>query len=112
MLENFFAQIVFDQARHDDNGLPHEIHKDAHDEGQEQDQAPKKQERYPQNTKKCGLRSKAFIELVQTNVVDHQIECLADNARLKYAKIITQGYKDEAQQKPPAVLVKIFIEKG
>lgn len=109
MSKNFLAQIVFNQARHDDDCLAHQKKKAAHQQSQHQHHDSEIQKSRSEVLEYELLIAKSVVQVIQADIFDDHVQSLPDYLWLQCLKIVGNENKQDSQQKAVPVCVEVFI---
>ena len=110
MSKNLLSHIILDQAAHHNDRLAHEIHEQAHQDG-ETDYGSSEESNLPAQFREClGVCFDTAVLLVEPDPFNDRVEGLSDYLGLPYAEGIGESDKNGSEQKSPAVSPEEFFE--
>ena len=110
MSKNLLSHIILDQAAHYNDRLAHEIHEQAHQDG-ETDYGSSEESNLPAQFREClGVRFNTAVLLVEPDPFNDRVEGLSDYLGLPHAEGIGESDKNGSEQESPAVSPEEFFE--
>jgi hypothetical protein len=110
MVVDLVFQVVFDQPRHDDDGLAHVKGKDAFEQGHGQDDAGIQAHVAGKNVVNGGLLVQTCVQVMQGDAFIDQVESVAHHLGRDNGENIGDGNKQDPEQKAVFVFEKVFVE--
>ncbi len=103
--------VVFHMPAHDDDGLAHQEHEQALENGKDDESDCKYQQAFPYQFFHAFLLGKAFKRLVGAQVADHKVDGIPDHLGRQHPEHIGKGDEHHTQYEMPFIAKEILIHR-
>jgi len=110
VLINIIFEIIFNMARHDDNGLSYQEKEYSLQKGHRQYQQAIEQNAERENIVHAALQCRSTVQIINVEGFNDKVQSIADELRRYDTKKIGYDCKDGSQDQVPLIFPQVLIE--